>query len=82
MSKDNDIKSKKNKFPIGVIIFFGSFFLYFYLIFFVFFDKLSFKIGICDTCSGLMRLINNPLPSIIFVTLFLGTAYILQKKRI
>ena len=50
MSKDNDIKSKKNKFPIGVIIFFGSFILYFYLIFFVFFDKLSFIIGTNGSC--------------------------------
>ena len=81
MNKDKNIKSKK-KLGIGTLILIFSFFLYFYLIFFVFFDKLSFKIGLCNTCSGLMRLIDNPLPSIIFAILFLGTAYILQKKRV
>ena len=46
-----------------------------YLCFITFYEELSFKTGICQSCSGMLKAINNPLPGIVWVFL---TAFIYQ----
>jgi hypothetical protein len=52
---------------------------YFYVIFFVFYDQLSFKTGFCDSCSGPFRLINNPIPFLLWGFLAIITCFIFPK---
>ena len=40
---------------------------------------LSFKTNFCESCGGPLRLINDPIPSIIFATLLISTSVIFPK---
>ena len=77
MNKEN--KSKK-KYSLELqITFLICICLYFYIIFFISYEYISIKTGICESCSGPLRLINDPLPSVIWVFVTILTAIILSK---
>ena len=79
MKKDNRIHIKDKTGTTYYIILLSCIALYVYLIFFVFYDVLSFKTNFCESCSGPLRLINDPIPSIIFATLLISTSVIFPK---
>ncbi len=79
MNKIKKIQSKKKTSSSTLFIFLICISFYFYLIFFKLYDLLSVKTGICETCSGPLKLINNPLPGLIWGILAIITARTLSK---
>ena len=79
MKKDKRININDKNGTTFYFIFFCFIALYFNLLFFVFFDQLSFKTSFCQSCSGPLKLLNNPVPPIIWAALTIITANILPK---
>ena len=79
MKKDKRININDKNGTTFYFLFLCCIGLYFYLLFFVFFDQLSFKTSICQNCSGPLKLLNNPVPPIAWAVLTIVTAIIFPK---
>ena len=79
MKKDKRININDKNGTTFYFLFLCCIGLYFYLLFFVFFDQLSFKTSICQSCSGPLKLLNNPVPPITWAVLTIVTAIIFPK---
>ena len=79
MKKDKRININDKNGTTFYFLFLCCIGLYFYLLFFVFFDQLSFKTSICQSCSGPLKLLNNPVPPITWAILTIVTAIIFPK---
>ena len=79
MKKDKRIHIKDKTGTTYYIILLSCIALYIYLIFFAFYEAISFKTNFCESCGGPLRLINDPIPSIIFATLLISTSVIFPK---
>lgn len=80
MNKDKrlTILNSKNG-TIYFIVLFSFIPLYFYLFFIKLYDQISFNTGICENCSGILILIRNPIPGILFSTFIIFTFYLFPK---
>mgnify|MGYP003644421313 CR=1 FL=1 len=77
--KDNriDLKDKSGWKSSNILL--GTAIFFIYLSFWVLGDYISFETGICRNCPGPLKLLNNPIPFIFFITSYLLTNYILFK---
>ena len=79
MKKDKRININDKNGTTFYFLFLCCIGLYFYLLFFVFFDQISFKTSLCQSCSGPLKLLNNPVPPITWAVLTIITAIIFPK---
>ena len=79
MKKDKRININDKNGTTFYFLFLCCIGLYFYLLFFVFFDQISFKTSFCQSCSGPLKLFNNPVPPITWAVLTIITAIIFPK---
>tara|TARA_B100000787_G_scaffold21614_1_gene14644 strand:+ start:428 stop:862 length:435 start_codon:yes stop_codon:yes gene_type:complete len=79
MKKDKRININDKNGTTFYFLFLCCLILYFYVIFFIFLDELSFKTNFCESCSGPLMLINNPVPAIMWAILTVLTAVIFPK---
>ena len=80
MNKDNrfNILNSKNG-TVYYIVLLSFIPFYFYLFFIKFYEKLSFETGICESCSGILIFIQNPIPGILLVLFISFTFYFFPK---
>jgi len=79
MKKDNRIHIKDKTGTTYYILLLSCIAFYIYVIFFAYYDVLSFKTNFCESCGGPLRLINDPIPPIIFAILLISTSVIFPK---
>ena len=73
----NFLNSKNGTVYFIVLLSFIPF--YFYIFFIKFYEKLYFETGICESCSGILIFIQNPIPGILFVLFISFTFYFFPK---